>query len=649
MTLHAQAKRPKSPPVLEWERYLGEQTTEVKGVRRLRVSGAQYEAWPTLVLGSGCTSTESQFASLDALPKQLANAVSKRPSSCAIDGQPLGELVGRFAERLVADRAHRCRPPIDGSEYIFKDTADDAPLWPWLVELVVAATLMSKLYYQIKARGNDAPLRSDHDEMATLDRAGTSWTLLDSEYVQPCAQALESISAGKVANDLSSDEEGSRDAVRRTVEALLAGWKAALNPSASEPLQIRLLDMQALAEFTWFCLTAKVDESALYPGWSDMLLDLSNHDGTDTATCEGRVGVPMFTNVNSAADLIRDRYWRITTKSLDHPNDFFQTIATLLNTQYDIYTKLVGEAATGNRPGQSPQATAFVTSFDIELELALLREGQPFALAFPVNVVVEEKDGHDRVIQTCWLALQVPATGDVSAKERLDDIHQPSGHLSIFTASTRIEGPLVVHLAGCPLVELPKLSVDALALRDAICEICREELDSVVDGQVPRTLKGSELRKFRDETAVRVKERMRLWHAIILNEHDGVIQSALDLLPENAAYGLPSRVAQGEAKYGWNRYWMLLGVQMRDSAIRQRIATLVSSLPHNGANKLAEYGSVNSTGVAINSRLAELEKDLLFWSGFDVVRGDVTQAKELLGDLAKRCASFAPQGGESSV
>jgi len=124
---------------------------------------------------------------------------------------------------------------------------------------------------------------------------------------------------------------------------------------------------------------------------------------------------------------------------------------------------------------------------------------------------------------------------------------------------------------------------------------------------------------------------------------------ALDLLPENAAYGLPSRVAQGEAKYGWNRYWMLLGVQMRDSAIRQRIATLVSSLPHNGANKLAEYGSVNSTGVAINSRLAELEKDLLFWSGFDVVRGDVTQAKELLGDLARRCASFAPQGGASSV
>jgi hypothetical protein len=660
MTLHGQAERPKSPPVRNWTEYWEECTEDDEGIRSL-IRGTNWE-WPTLVIGSGCTTNDSQFASLDTLAQQLAHRAVLRPAPSDVDGRPMYQVVWRFIDTLIADRARRPEREDGAGEYILEDArrSDETDLWPWLLDLVVAAALLTKLYHRTRALNYDAPRRPDHEEAATLSPSSLSWVRLDRAYIQPCLEALGSIDAAVVAADLSNGNPSSQNAVKKTVEGLLEGWKGVLSPPTAQSVRVRLLDVQALAEFVWFCLTAKAVEKSLYPGWSDMLLDLSNYDSCDAKTGGGRVGVPLFTNVNSAANLIRDRYWSITKESLGSSNGLFQTVASLLNAQDRLRGVLSGSPEMPRKkPGEPPIAAAFVTSFDVELELALLGEGRPFAVAFPINVVVREPDRHYRVIKTCWLALQVPGENDDSAadpthapavpngtpQQRLENIHLPSSHLSVYTENTQIQGPLVVHLAGCPLVILPELNSEGgRELQTQIRGICHQELDSLASSRARASQDAGTSEANLTDALDELQSGMKLWHAIILNEYDAMVQNSLDLLPSEVGYGLPSRVARGGQK--WNRFWMLLGVQIRDNAIRQRIATLVSSLPHNGPGEPPDSVSVTGTGVAVNSHVTELDEDLLFWSGFDVVKDDVTQTEELLSNLARQCDRWTREWGE---
>ena len=355
-------------------------------------------------------------------------------------------------------------------------------------------------------------------------------------------------------------------------------------------------------------------EEDVYPGWGDLLLELSNYDAPE----EGRVGTPLFRSMLDAHSFIRRRYLSVTERSWDRRIDG-ETDAP------DIYG-LAAKVLNGSRStvlprrahfGEPPVVTAFVTSFDLELELSLLKAGNPFAVVLPVHVY----DSRTAAAQTCWIALAVDGcTDEVNRGARLKALIDP--HSENWRVVDDIDdskaGPIVVvRLAGCPLIKLPCLAALPKRLGDALRRL------HPASGSDPE-----------------------LGHAVITHEHDAEVQGVIDLvsfpIQEKTPGEIPTKVSDGVGRYGlpmvyasgerrWSRFWMMLGVQMQDRALRQRIATVVSSLPLMANPPILRVSDIaRRNGVAINRFATELEQDLLIWNGFDVVLDDVT---EFAGDL----------------
>jgi hypothetical protein len=77
------------------------------------------------------------------------------------------------------------------------------------------------------------------------------------------------------------------------------------------------------------------------------------------------------------------------------------------------------------------------------------------------------------------------------------------------------------------------------------------------------------------------------------------------------------------------RFWLLLGVQIPDDAVRHRVAALVAAESIRGLVPNADY-EMPRAGVVVNRRSEPAQRDILQWQGLDVVEDDHTAAVDAL-------------------
>lgn len=632
MTLRSQFARDpdkKPPPIVGAEEYFETVGGTEKALCKVRSSDATLRPWFTLVLGSGCSSGDGLSVALSSLLDSLEKRVDELYPGHGYDGRLLSERVRAFGKDLIRDRF---RPPSpSGCE---NGNEADAPpageagiqFQPGHVDgvahIFAAASTLTPLYHFLKAWNGDAPRRTGHDDVGTLGWDRGAWDAdanganLKLDYLEPFRRYIGDVEtkAGEIAACLRSDEN-ERPSVSNLVAALAQRLKVDLGTNQAQP-KIDSSDLMSLAELAWLCLamTSLRETAATTPGWSDLLVDLGYRKN-------GRLGVPLLADLGEGGALVQSRF---TMPS--KPGSLHEAAADLLTAQYAFREGKKYKAYSGNEPGWPPVAAAFVTSFDLDLELALLHKGTAFAVALPVYVVNDLQG----VAHGCWLAFEVPgceAPRHESDEGRNDRFRRAAAAMSVLEDVEDLEGPVVIRLAGCPFVQLPSLNADDGTHSDLLNKLADGKTGTIVSALTEEAewLLGERTaidRATREERLERIRDNLELRHAVLLSEHDAMFQSDLDLIaePTATACGLPSCVAAG--REGWFRFWMLLGVQIRDSAIRHRMAALLSSLPRT---TLSFGSSAAQWGVAVNAHVSDLEQVLLAWNGLHVVQSDVVE------------------------
>lgn len=591
--------------------------------------GSNPKPWLTLVMGSGCaTSTAQEKALLERANQFVGRIPVNKSIPNAIEGQPIGEAVSEFATDLICDRLRIQR--LDLHNGLVDDSTTNATISAqavpeWIFELFVFTAVSSRLYFRIKSLSFSAPRRPDRSDDAVLDDGSRVWGTLLGSLITPCRRVLAALQ-----NHVNAEVDGRPPLKTERLKDILSHVMDEIAPKLSpsgeaRTVTVSVADLRALTEFAWFCFTDHTTPK-VYPGWSDLLLYLSSY-----TSAEPVLGVPRFPKLTDAQSLIKTRYKEVTKKSWDIicDNGLKQTglhfhAAELLNTQDRFYQH--------KRKLNPPRTTAFITSFDLELELALLHQGKAFNLVMPIHVLA------GKVAHTCWISVSIPPKEE-REKDCLAYLTESKPVTwKLLTQSIRDKGPFVIRLAGCPLFHLPK----TFKKLHAVAPQFSDDLFNFVRQFLPTQEQGDPEDRDKED----VKESLQLQHAVVINEHDAITQSAIDFIwdphtdPHGPSWGLPAEFAAGAT--GWSRFWMLLGVQIHDSAVRHRITTLISSLPITVGSKASGTGKRGSdlrsdkasammrNGVAVNKNLSPLEEDLLFWSGFDIVAGNIT---DFAGDL----------------
>ena len=250
--------------------------------------------------------------------------------------------------------------------------------------MLLCAALLTRLYHLSSAAAPDALSRTGHDRVSLpVGRAGSAE--LESNALAPVLALLGELIA---STDPNSPDTG--DAV---LHQALTTIDNSLN-SRVHQLSLRVADIQLLTELCWYSLT---QGTSVYPGWSDLLLHLSTR--TSPALFDRWLPRPAFDDIDAACWFVEQRYAATTQLSWDQLVDddesdrerFYATVAGILRQQ-----AVLRQGFRQSSPLQPPLASAFVTSFDLELEMAMWRSStEPFVVAVPMNLLQDVAEaGH---------------------------------------------------------------------------------------------------------------------------------------------------------------------------------------------------------------------------------------------------------------
>lgn len=324
---------------------------------------------------------------------------------------------------------------------------------------------------------------------------------------------------------------------------------------------------------------------------------------------------------------------------------------------FDLVARYLGQQAEATLPvaAHKPAAVCFVSSFDLELEMALWDAGEPFVVILPVFAVDELWQGSASLhwVWTTVTPYSVPEhdveAGLVGATEsalRLPrglwdpkgwQLVGPGDDLRDHLPNRGLSTPIVVRLAGSPLMERPNPK-----------------------NMNPRPTSNTSA----------------LHHALLLDEYTAFQQAYQDLqVVEPALSGaLPSFLSE-DVKGGLTRTWILLGTQLGDPAVRLRMtAHHVSRRARTNDRKIAPLYSPAQTidsaqapdadgsaltvtnaqpevgrrtsGIVINAMSQTSDRELFLWQDFDVIDGRhtdlVTSLKDLLATTGEKLAEVSP-------
>lgn len=554
--------------------------------------------WVTPVLGSGCLPAAGPSPSavlvdrmrrLDAFfnhDQVLAQLLSDEVLNA-------GEVARSFLASLLidrvggpldpfgeADRDQGACPPDGDTE---RDTFEPTRAFAHLVE---ATAMLTRLYYLSKAHRNDAVTRWGDDVASLPDPADHPEFSPELENATVALRSLHQEHATELAETI--------DELPKVLLRILAD----LAPDGVGGSVVQLARLRFLTECIWHGLS-KVRPP--YPGWTDLLFELSleaamgDHGGTG-------VPRPSFPDLGTPGDTIGRLYRSVTEQAWEalqaDPEAYGGTVHQAVAALLDGQSRLLRDDAVAP---DLPMASAFVTTFDVELEMALLRRGVSFVVVFPVHVHRREEEGHASLH---WLAAAVDPSTAEARQDPLSTLLKPTRVVPV-QAGSPIPYPAahaelaawatVVRLSGSPLIDLPhpfsseELTPSGSAVMAAIGHL--------VDGEVEDVS-----------------------HAVLLDEYAAMHQTSADekLLPD--AFGKTINDA-------WLRYWMVLGVQLRDSAVRQRLTGHLGGLLTRGSQ---DRRKIARNGVFVNRSIEPEHRDLLYWYGFDVIAAD---CEKLAGEL----------------
>ena len=483
--------------------------------------------------------------------------------------------------------------------------------------LVLAAALFTRLYHEVSALEPQPMTRTGEDTVFLHSRHQRA-SELRAELIEPLRQLLREASSNSPNHvQLSAAEQREQAVLKAAISGVQAGLLTDNETSGVKYAHIRLL-----TELAWFHLTKN---TAVYPGWSDLLQELSMEQLVQQQHLLdfGRTR-PAFINITAAPVAVQDRYAELTINSwknryaakLGRANPssrvmFYDSVAKVLRKQASVRT-----AATQVKK-KPPVSSIFVTTFDLELEMALWAAGtEPFVIAMPVNLMKED------CASTCWLACVITPDDNRSMDDQLRSLRNPapedwfliSGE-TYFGGSARGMMPIVVRLNGCPLISLPKLTSEGhwtpLALAAHALLFHASPPESLPEGK---------------------RQPMRFEHGVLLDEYAAMQQTAADFFgssptmesKDRVKFGLPSEIAGGMTT-AFQRFWMLMGVQIGDSSVRSRFAYQMVA-PKMSSDTPPGRSAPLRSGVVVNRRIDSAARDLLYWYNYDVV--------------ADRCESF---------
>jgi hypothetical protein len=543
--------------------------------------------WITPVLGSG--TVDRGLADGGAtLRHRLAEITRVFGDDSLPDGLTKAELTTHIANVLIKGRINTSWDPTGPS--FPSPTANDALVRPTAL-LLLAVALLTRLHDEAMATEMVPVPRWEEEPVVGSDRRSGRWAEIEIALRAPAEEVLRELCEWHDRDDLP---DGS--AFGAGVLALIR----ARHEEVKGATIVSLANLRLLTECAWYYLTR---EFLTYPGWSDVMLELT----VDHRTIPHQDGHarPLYDRLSrQAREHIQSRYWGVASESWrmrmsadarEQQPSIHDRIATVLQFQARLQ-------ATNRGPAAVPAPAAYVTGFDLELELALLAIRQPFVLAVPVLVARERSDPE---VSMLWLGQLVDPTATEPGDELSALLATRNFVLSGFDQFGRSEQhhrglPVVVRLTGCPAIPAPSTEDDY----DFRLQVCR-------------------ILGWTDGSTGPPKETPQLLSLFVLDEYVssalGTIESYLDHL-DDARLGLPRWVigTPGGVNARFARFWLVIGAQLGDNSIRQRI---VAQLAAAVATSPEPAVRAKRTGLVVNRRIGPLDGRLMQWQGFDIVRG----------------------------
>lgn len=629
--------------------------------------------WITLVLGSECLEIGAGQLNWPDFAYELKEGLR----AAHLDSDSV-DRVSNFARHIIEDRYPGT--VVDPGTVVETDprSRHHRQLDRWEALLLNATFKLSTSYYQAMEGWNGAisrwgeasiPLLGVHKEgeAVSSERKGN-------------VEALR-----KLLRELLVEVAG-----RPKVKALIKRIRDDVG-DADDP-RLNPLDLKAATELSWQVL---MQGEAVAQGWSELLIALSLNEGArDMPEKRPRPGRAGFMNPENVVQGIREVLGELTMQSRERLGDStltareatYKEYARLLHQQaavrrleaggrYDDITldpSLVDEewvptvadnfgdiGAAERLSGQADEtppnpvepklsvqeqvkqessevgpleAAAFVTTFDIGLELSLAKHfpGEPFIVALPVEVTATV-DGTSRA-KGIWMGYVVTPPHDpngpiedsitkpaetawlvLSGAELNQVLPETDPVRALLPGRSTLAGlPFVVRLMGSPLVDLTIPQGGPVWKSILNHTFVRElgEVDPNVAGEdwVPAEHAGL--------TGVELK------NTVILEENQSLRWSipAAAMGIRSLPRGLPRELTSSTP--GFWRYWTLVGVQLSDSVVRHRVmAELVAAgiLQQNSTN----YRRPKALGMAINrGHVGSRATETLLWSEVDVVQDD---------------------------
>ena len=635
--------------------------------------------WLTPILGTGCAPEQVNPTTLHQVIRGLHDAAVHINDALGVftPDNAIDFAIDLASERLAKDRLKLKKEVKDYIEKT-KDPTEETDMSSQTADVFELALRLTHLFYKLKIRTGAAPRRTIDDDFVYLDDSLLDFELIYNYYIYPSLNIISVIqkenNLDTITNQLTFNliPSAGRNLAEFTIhlktrlQIHIARTKRGLDVGLDQCC-LYWSDVQWWAEIAWLMIAAQArhnDYVPVYPGWSDLLLELCCYvsiEENNYSKFPPVVGRIPFSSIVSGRELIESKARDIQDRLNKRENDkqtVHNTIAKLLYEQAylrEIHPKNHDKYG----PGEPPVASAFVTSFDLDLELALLRKieiGKKILIAFPVYLSL--KDCPVNVAYTCWLALEVKRINELSSTDDLvnqqKQLIEPS--LENFSVLSKAEikekhCPVIVRLAGCPLIKIPEIRWNDKGDNTLLEQL--QGLYSNIFSVGPDEFYSS----------------LKLEHAFIISEHCAAVHNIIDLL-QTGSNGMTDGSGRGNSPglsadvavsgKGWTRFWSLLGVQIRENAIRQRLETLMSVLPRDDGrsesdkqrdegrsapdkqsktNESTDYKQSTDTsslqniqfrGMAINHRVSALDADFLSWNRLFIIKDSVDKFSEFV-------------------
>jgi hypothetical protein len=525
----------------------------------------QGQPWLTPVLGSGPVGLPLDFLAVaDRIPAVLATLASEDQLFLDHQGEGADEVgwVEEFATQLVHQRCGDEQDSGFGREasVVLSDTELSERLSGLAYQLLVVAAQATRTFHRMSL-DVCRPLSRWGVEVVRMPERHARWQPVREEYVHLLDAAVRTARSALVAEERAG---GPLTKAARAINLLIDQLRAGL---ASGDLEIVMLHLQRVTEACWFLIVDRVSRDA-YPGWTDLLMRLLLEDEESVVRGHNRPRWNVMEDLaSSVASIIRPAAvaaWanRPETAEAKENNAFYNALADALWAEHEVREAWFMRNGSRDEPGDLPQVIAFVTSFDMELEAALWRraaaKGGHFLVVLPVYVVPagQEDEG-----EFAWLeaTIAVPRIEE----RNLDSPDEETFDQSILTpASWRVvtsragahstRCPVVVRLAGCPLIQLPAMeSTEAAGLKSDLARFDLEDPERLVH-------------------SVTVDEFL----AIRQTEADWIWSTSEGTSSESVTRAFPSGFVSTNEKVA-ERYWTILGVPLRDPAVRLRLLSVL--------------------------------------------------------------------------